>query len=261
MENLRKYGDPPFNVAVIHGGPGASGEMAPVARELSKNMGILEPLQTKATLEGQVKELRHILKEHGALPITLIGFSWGAMLSFIFTAHYPRFVKKLILIGSGPYEEKYAINISSTRISRLGKEDWENFRSLDKVLNSSTDKNKNEAFRSLGKLISKADTYDPLPHKEELIRCNYRIFKSVWEDAHELRRSGKLLKLGKKVTCPVVAIHGDFDPHPFEGVKEPLSGVVKDFRFILLDKCGHKPWIEREAKEKFYNLLEKETQK
>jgi pimeloyl-ACP methyl ester carboxylesterase len=90
-----------------------------------------------------------------------------------------------------------------------------------------------------------------LPHKEELIRCNYRIFKSVWEDAHELRRSGKLLKLGKKVTCPVVAIHGDFDPHPFEGVKEPLSGVVKDFRFILLDKCGHKPWIEREAKERF----------
>jgi hypothetical protein len=28
MKNLRTYGKVPFNVAVIHGGPGAAGEMA-----------------------------------------------------------------------------------------------------------------------------------------------------------------------------------------------------------------------------------------
>jgi len=201
MENLRKYGSPPFNIAVIHGGPGAPGEMAPVARELATITGILDPLQTRATLEEQVKELKDILEGHGDLPVTLIGFSWGAMLSFIFTALNPRFVKKLILVGSGPYEEKYAINIMSTRISRFGKEDWKHFLSLDKVLNNSIAKNKNEAFCSLGKLISKADTYDLLPHEDEVIKCSYRIFKGVWEDAHELRSSGKLLKLGTKVTC------------------------------------------------------------
>jgi pimeloyl-ACP methyl ester carboxylesterase len=261
MTNLRKYGNSPFTAAVIHGGPGAPGEMASVARELSSFTGILEPLQTKATLEGQVNELRYILKEHGALPITLIGFSWGAMLSFIFAALHPRFVKKLILVGSGPYEERYAINISSTRIGRLGREDWEDFRSLDKILSNSTAKNRNEAFCSLGKLLSKADTYDPLPHEIELIKCSYEVFKGVWEEAHELRSSGELMKLGKKVRCPVVAIHGDYDPHPFDGVKEPLSGILKDFRFILLEKCGHRPWIEREAKEKFYELLEEEIHK
>jgi pimeloyl-ACP methyl ester carboxylesterase len=162
MTYLRKYGNPPFTVVVIHGGPGAPGEMASVARELSSFTGILEPLQTKATIEGQVKELRNILKEHGALPVTLIGFSWGAILSYIFTALHPRFVKKLILVGSGPYEQRYAINITSTRISRLGREDWEDFRSLDAVLNNSTAINKNEAFCSLGKLLSKADTYDQM---------------------------------------------------------------------------------------------------
>ncbi len=46
MTNIRKYGNPPFSVAVIHGGPGAPGEMAPVARELSSRWGVLEPLQT-----------------------------------------------------------------------------------------------------------------------------------------------------------------------------------------------------------------------
>jgi hypothetical protein len=34
MKNLRKYGKAPFSLAVIHGGPGAPGEMATVAREL-----------------------------------------------------------------------------------------------------------------------------------------------------------------------------------------------------------------------------------
>jgi pimeloyl-ACP methyl ester carboxylesterase len=52
-----------------------------------------------------------------------------------------------------------------------------------------------------------------------------------------------------------VAIHGDYDPHPAEGVREPLSKVLKDFRFILLEHCGHLPWIEREAREGFFELV------
>ncbi|MGB9939451.1 alpha/beta fold hydrolase [Methanosarcina sp.] len=80
----------------------------------------------------------------------------------------------------------------------------------------------------------------------------------MWEEASELRSCGKLLELGKEICCPVVAIHGDYDPHPFEGVKEPLFRNLKDFRFILLEKCGHRPWIEREAKERFYSLLRNE---
>jgi len=258
MKNLRKYGNPPFNLAVIHGGPGAPGEMASIAREVSIFRGVLEPLQTAATLEGQVRELRDILEEHGDLPVILIGFSWGAMLSFIFTAHHPQFAKKLILIGSGPYEEKYAANIMKTRISRLEKEDLNKFLHLTETLNNPSAQNRNEALCSFGNLMSKADTYDPLPHEDELLDCRYEIFKGVWEEASELRSSGKLLELGRDIFCQVVAIHGDYDPHPFEGVLEPLSGVLRDFRFILLEKCGHKPWIEREAKETFYNLLKNE---
>ncbi|HET8687698.1 MAG TPA: alpha/beta fold hydrolase [Methanosarcina sp.] len=86
--------------------------MAPVAREFSAFRGVLEPLQTAVTLAGEIGELKDVLEENGDLPVILIGFSWGAMLSFIFTARHPQFVKKLILIGSGPYEEKYAVNIT-----------------------------------------------------------------------------------------------------------------------------------------------------
>ena len=61
--------------------------------------------------------------------------------------------------------------------------------------------------------------------------------------------------MGSKIKCPVVAIHGDYDPHPYKGVTEPLSKILHDFRVILLKQCGHYPWKERLAKEQFYKIL------
>ena len=61
MKNPRKYGQPPYNIAVIHGGPGAGGEMEPVALDLSPDFGVLEPLQTMTNLDDQVDELRAVL--------------------------------------------------------------------------------------------------------------------------------------------------------------------------------------------------------
>ena len=258
MKNLRKYGNPPFNIAVIHGGPGAPGEIAPVARELSFEWGVLEPFQTATSLEGQVQELKALLKKNGDFPVTLIGHSWGAMLSFIFAAQYPFLVKKLILIGSGVYEEKYAANIMKTRLSRLNEKDRSEVHTLGKTLDDPAVSDKNMSFARLGKLISRADSYDPLPQNNEVPECQYNIYQSVWPDASKLRSSGKLLELGKQIQCPVVAIHGDYDPHLAEGVQKPLSLILKNFRFFLLKNCGHLPWIERAARDRFYDILKKE---
>jgi len=199
-----------------------------------------------------------VLKENGSLPMTLIGFSWGAWLSFVFAARNSSFVKKLILVSSGPFEERYALDIMRTRLSRLAEEERMTIDSLSEILNDPERQDKNEIFAQLGELISKADSYDPLPYKSDVIEYQYDIFENVWNEAEELRRSGKLRALGKQIRCPVVAIHGDYDAHSAEGVKIPLSSVVKNFRFILLKDCGHRPWIERAAKDAFYTILKKE---
>ena len=258
MKNLRKYGKPPFNIAVIHGGPGAPGEMAPVARELSTGCGVLEPLQTAASLEWQVQELYGVLKKNGALPITLIGWSWGAILSFIFTARCPSMVKKLILVGSGPFEKKYAAEIMKTRVSRLNEKEKTEILAIIETLNNTAVKDKNTLMSRLGRLMFKSDSYNSLPYKSEILEFQYHIFQNVWKDTEEFRASGELLELGKQIQCPVVAIHGNYDPHPGEGVRKPLSRVLKDFRFILLEKCGHYPWFEREAMDSFYDIIKKE---
>lgn len=258
MNNVRKYGLAPCTIAVVHGGPGAPGDMAPVARELSTAYGVLEPLQTKATLNGQIEELASVIKDNASLPITLIGHSWGAMLSFIVTAHNPELIKKLILIGSGVFAEEYAAVIMDTRLSRLTDDERRAFGSMMTQLNNPATTDKNAVFEKFGKLMAKADSYDPIPHDSDVVEYQYHMYNSVWLEARDLRASGKLLALGMQIQCPVVAIHGDYDPHPIEGVRRPLSNVLNDFRFITIDKCGHYPWYERHAKDAFYDVLKGE---
>ena len=76
-----------------------------------------------------------------------------------------------------------------------------------------------------------------------------------------LRQSGQLLQHGTRITCPVVAIHGDYDPHPIAGVQKPLSRVLQNFRCTLLEHCGHKPWIEKHARAAFYRILTQELRR
>ncbi len=249
MDNLRTYGQAPFTVAVLHGGPGVSGEMAPVAQELSAKRGVLEPLQTKASVEGQIEELKLVLEEMASIPVVLVGYSWGAWLGYLLTVRYPKLVRKLILVSSGPFDEKYAPQILRTRLQRLSKKERDDVEFLMARPEDPL------AFGLLGELLAKADFYDPLPMRSEGLELRPEIYKNVWKEASDLRKSGKLLKEGKSIQCPVVAIQGDHDPHPAEGVQKPLAGVLKDFRFFLLEKCGHTPWMEKQAREEFFRVL------
>jgi pimeloyl-ACP methyl ester carboxylesterase len=260
-KNYRTYGSAPYTVAVVHGGPGAAGEMAPVAQELARDRGILEPLQTATTLEGQVNELRATLESYARLAAVLIGFSWGAWLSYIVAARYPALVRKLLLVSSGPFDERYVAQLQETRLKRLDEKELSEWRTITQALSDPATKNKDALLGRLGILASMTDTYDPIMTESEVshtISTQGDLFQHVWASAAELRRSGKLLELGKRIQCPVVAFHGDYDPHPAEGVQKPLSALLKDFRFVLIKNCGHTPWLERQARDGFFEALRRE---
>jgi pimeloyl-ACP methyl ester carboxylesterase len=260
VKNLRKYGQPPYKAAVVHGGPGAPGSAAPLARELSSTMGILEPLQTKDSLEGQIEELRGVLEKSADLPAVLIGHSWGAWLAYFVAARYPGLVKKLILVGSGAFVQSAADNIVPERFNRLSEEERIEALKVIDIITNPASPDKDKAMARLGELFAKADSYAPLPPEPEPepLPVSEEINRKVWEEAQELRISGEILEIGKKIKCPVVAIQGDYDPHLAEGVREPLSRILKDFKLIVLEKCGHEPWLEKYAREKFYEILKKE---
>ena len=256
--NVRKQGKEPFGIVLVHGGPGGAGELKPVVMELGKSFGVIEPFQTKLTIEDQVEELREQIDRNGNKPVILIGWSWGAWLTYIFASKYPEYVNKLILISSGPFEQKYVEEINRTRMSHLSDSDIKRLKELEEIFKQKDIPNIDSLFEEFGAIYSKADTFEHNGEKEVKIIPNMEIYNSIWPEAAKLRESGELLEIGKSIKCAVVAIHGDFDPHPYFGVTYPLTKVINNFKFILLEKCGHHPWFEKHAKDKFYEVLLRE---
>ncbi len=252
--DVRFHGKGPYGVAVVHGGPGAPGSVAAIARELARDgTGVLEPLQTRTSLDGQVQELRDVLGTHATPPAVLIGHSWGAWLALIFASRHPEAVSRLVLVSSGPFEERYVPDLERRRLERLDPAERAEFLDLLRTAGA-----EDSLFARLGQLASKADSYDEVKVETDpadAIAVDGRMFQSVWTEAASMRRTGALLEHAGRLACPVLAIHGDHDPHPEAGVDEPLKAVVGDFRFVLLERCGHYPWRERHARDRFYQVL------
>lgn len=164
-------------------------------------------------------------------------------------------------MGSGPFEEKYVKSLGENRFSRLSTEEKNEFKFLIDELSSPNTEGKDKKLARLGELVSKTDNFEPIiieTEEQDRISVEGDTFQLVWNEASKLRKTGLLLDFGRKIKCPVVAIHGDYDPHPAEGVKIPLSNVIEDFQFYLLKKCGHSPWKERYAKNRFYEIISEE---
>jgi pimeloyl-ACP methyl ester carboxylesterase len=148
-----------------------------------------------------------------------------------------------------------------TRMRRLTPEERTEFDFLVRSLSDPATNDKDTLLARLGALASKTDTYDPIkeePVAADSVDLQGKIFQGVWAEAAAMRRSGGLLDLAKQIQCPVVAIHGEYDPHPAAGVQESLSERLENFRFLLLKHCGHTPWIDRQARQEFYALLKSE---
>lgn len=258
MYSHRFYGMPPYRLLLLHGGPGAPGSLAPLADLLKERGSLIEHLQQGNTIDGQLNELHHTIVKICETPVTIIGHSWGAWLGWIYAAGYTELVKKLIMIGAAPFEEKYADRISPMRMQRLSNEERESLHQLSSDFEDADYQIRKEIFRRLGKMVSKADTLAPVSEKDHVIDYQPEVFENIWPNAAGLRSSGKLLELAGRIRCPVTAIHGDYDPHPPEGVEFPLSENLDGFKMIRLEKCGHYPWNERYARNKFAAVLKKE---
>ncbi len=229
--------------------------MACVAKEVSKICGAVEPIQSKHNIPELIDELHAQISEITAVPITMLGHSWGAWLVVLYAAQYPELVKQIVLVGSGPFKKEYAPRIMERRLNNLSDDEAKTFQSLLSQLEDTSAADKDGLLASLGALAEKADNFDILDDCAEESAPDGEMYAAIWPQANAMRSKGELTLALGKLQCPVTVIHGDHDPHPIEGVIEPLKeqGIHADVH--LLPKCGHSPFKERHAKEEFYAIL------
>ncbi|MEM7718711.1 MAG: alpha/beta hydrolase [Pseudomonadota bacterium] len=245
---MRRHGPAPYTAAVLHGGPGAAGEVRPLAEALARRgYGTLEPLQTKDTIAGQIAELADALADHA--PVDLIGWSWGAWLALLTAAAHPEIARHVILVGSGPVTADHAKAIRHTRLARLSESERQELETLKQHWD-----NRDAFARSLA-LYQKMDAHTPDRPPYLDVTYDQHIHRNVWAEASKHRQSGALLQTAARVACPLTILHGDHDPHPADGVVAPLRTVRPDTQVTILDRCGHKPWEEAHARAPFFDAL------
>ncbi|WP_106828786.1 alpha/beta hydrolase [Parabacteroides pacaensis] len=249
---VHKYGKPSYSTVLVHGGPGAMGSLKPMAQRISSFCGVLEPLQSQYTIDGLIKELHDQIYSNTDQPVALIGHSWGAWLSLFFTVRYPELVKQLIVIGCAPFQEKYVPAITENRLHNLSPKEGKLFQDLLRQLSSHpTD----ASIKELERLIEKSDNHHIEVHSN-LIKPDAKMFDYIWKEAVELRQHNFFERIFTQHSFPLFIIHGDKDPHPVKGVIEPLEIWGVPYRLYQLSHCGHSPFLEIEAKEEFYYLIQ-----
>jgi pimeloyl-ACP methyl ester carboxylesterase len=252
----RRYGTPPRRIVVVHGGPGAPGMVAPLARALAADgTGVLEPLQAAASVDGQVAELAASLQAEGAGPYAVVGSSWGAMLAVLTAQQHPDLVERLVLVGSAPFDAAGGRTTAETRRARMDEPLRAEVDRLEALLAGPDPRQATDAFARLADLLLTVDHLDPIVGTAEVVAHQLDVFTAVWGEVERRRAAGTLLDPTRRLHGPVLVLHGDHDPHPLDGVVGPLRAITDGLRVEVLVRCGHLPWLERDARETFLTRL------
>lgn len=251
----RIHGTKTPSVMILHGGPGAPGQIKPVAEFLGKYFGVLEPLLLQTSIKGQIDELVRLQRNTESTIKIVVGHSWGAILGYLYISQFPDKIKLLVMISSGVFDKEYADRIMQTRMKRLSEDERDEVRQLLMRINALDHPIHKLELDRFERLMTQADSVNLLDEKNPTLLLDPKVFNSVWSEFTMMRADGQLLEAGKKISCPVVVIHGDYDSHPIDGIVNPLKTVIEDLDCRIFENCGHYPWLEKEVRENFFEYL------
>jgi len=246
-------------VVVLHGGPAAAGEAAPIARGLAERFRVLEPWQRGSgaeplTVARHIADLYDLIQAQGtARPPAIVGESWGAMLALAYAAAHPRDAGPLILIGCGTFDRAARGRLRATLRERTTPDLR---RQLDRLAEEFPDPQDHlgKQFR----LMEPIYTFDPLPQTADPDvpdGLDVRAHTETWEDMVRLQEEGVYPQAFSAITSPVLMLHGTYDPHPGKMIRESLAPHIPQLEYREWEACGHSPWRERAIRDEFFTVM------
>jgi pimeloyl-ACP methyl ester carboxylesterase len=250
---IRNYGTSGHIVIAVHGGPGAAGSMAPVARGLADSFRVIEPFQEAGsiTVAGHVADLHQVVQTNlNASRAAIVGHSWGAMLTLAYAAAHPESAGPLVLICSGtfgiPARSRFAANIQARMDTPLR----ERFEHLDEEF-----PDRNERLAAMGKMTLQLYSYELEVAEWEAELGDSSAGADTWDDMVSLQDSGVYPAAFAAIESPVLMLHGDYDPHPGREIRDSLLPYLPQLEYVELAHCGHYPWIEKSQRNDFFPML------
>lgn len=253
---VREYGIGMDPVIVLHGGPAAAGDVAPLARELGKQWHVFEPFQRGSggkplTVATHVQDLDDLIRERcaGCHPV-LVGHSWGAMLALAYAARHPATPNALVLIGCGTFSLAARAEFEARLEARLTPTDRASLAHINE-----TEADANRRWAAVGRLMTRVYGHDIEDVPGEVAEIDTVAHEQTWADMLRLQRDRVYPSAFAAIRVPVLMLHGEADPHPGGLIGDDLRRYIPHLEYQELTKCGHSPWLERQARAVFFETL------
>jgi pimeloyl-ACP methyl ester carboxylesterase len=252
------YGTIGHPIIELHGGPGATGAGAPISRELSDTFRAFSPWQrassdTPLTVAQHINDLHGLIRTRldGARP-ALVGESWGAMFALAYAAAYPDNVGPLALVGCGTFDKAARARIGEVIEEHTTDEMRAQLQRLEIEVSDP-----GERMTKRNAILRYVYDYDPvvLSEEDDPDGFDMKAHTETWADIIRCQETGLYPQSFTTITSPVIMLHGAYDPHPGEMTRDTLLRFIPHLEFRQWEKCGHRPWVEKQVKDDFFSFL------
>ncbi len=249
---VRELGSGP-SVVVLHGGPGAHHDyLLPYFGRLrdefhlyfydQRGGGRSRVARPHAIgWRDHVADLESLRQAWGLNRLTLIGYSWGGLLSLLYASEHPDHAGALVLVGAAAGWGDYPRRFKDELERRSRSEPVERLRA--ELEASGLKVSDPAAYRQRCFDLSVAgyfrDPRDALGSTPFMVQAQAR--EATWASLHghgpELRR-----RLGSLAVATLI-VHGRHDPIPLAWAEE-LAELMPLARLVVLEGSGHVPHVE-----------------
>lgn len=240
---------------VLHGGPGASHDyLLPQMLRLGEEYDLLfydqrgggrsRPANNAPiTWRTQVNDLAAVVTEFQLHPLSIVGYSWGAMLAMLYATDRTLGDKvtpeRLLLIDPAPLTRQYREAFEAEFARRQSSDAVQAMR--EELAGSGLRERDPEAYRQRTFELGVAGYFADPRRARDLtpFRVTGRVQQSVWESLGDFDVIHDLTELA----VPSIITHGREDPIPLAsslGAARALSAEL-----IVIDDCGHVPYVEQ----------------
>ncbi|HEU4889270.1 MAG TPA: alpha/beta hydrolase [Thermoanaerobaculia bacterium] len=244
-------------VVLLSGGPGFSPDyLRPIADTLKKKYAAVLFHQRgtgKSKLEkydGEVLDFKKLVADLDALrrelkqeKLTIVGHSFGGILSMMYAREHPDRIRALALIDSGGPTLSAVPKFNTNLEARFSEEEKARIKEWSDPERRKTDRKR--AVLEVTKAKTAAYFADRAKASLLIDTLNEESFNDAVFWGLVMQMMALDIRAGlEKVKAPVLVIHGKQDP--LESAEE-VHATFPGSRLVVIDKAGHFPWLERPA--------------
>jgi len=252
-----KYGRPNApKLLILHGGPGADHRyLLPQMLHLGEKYDLLfydqrgggrskADARVPITWKTHVEDLSAIVDEFALDPLSIVGYSWGAMLALLYAVEqrgnpHLRAPDRMALINPAPLTKEYRLQFEAEFTRRQLNPEIHGMR--EELAASGLRERDPDAYRQRAFELGVAGYFSDPRNAKDLtpFRVVGRVQQSVWESLGDFNLINDL----KEIKIPSIIICGRDDPIPFASFSAGASALATNL--VVLDECGHVPYVEQ----------------